>query len=223
MRRILLLGGAVLAVFLFSLSVATAATIHTTDFIADGARTNFMGFESLPAMGSYGAFHEENGIRIEQVNGDLNGIQTNYTAWGGEGGRAWYPSGADRGYTSITRVGGGEFFDVGFLRGTGFSTAYTVVLYFELWDDGALVQAGSLGHQYSAAFLGFSGGGFDEIRVRDGRVSSTSSFYDNTLNALAIDSIELAGAPTPAPEPSAIVLLGSGILGLIVFGKRRRA
>jgi hypothetical protein len=67
----------------------------------------------------------------------------------------------------------------------------------------------------TAGYLGFAGGGFDESRLWD-------RSGEGVLNALALDSIELAGGagPEPVPEPTTLALLGAGLVAVCA---RRRA
>jgi hypothetical protein len=198
---------------------ARAITVFFVDFIADGSRTSFNGFETYPATTSGAPTHTEDGIQVSQISGQGNEIwSTCAFCFGGvlEGARAWYPGGGDFGYTQITLVGGIDFTDVGLLTGSGWVGPITTS--YELWNDGTLVLSGqyeSLGQ--TAGYLGFAGGGFDEIRLRDSE-SRTATFLDNNINALALDSIELAG--NPIPEPTTLALLGAGLVA--VCARRRR-
>ena len=82
-------------------------------------------------------------------------------------------------------------------------------------NDGALVMTDTTPQTHDTPwYLGFSGGGFDEIRIRDGEVGTVTGFYDGTDNALAIDAIE-----TAVPEPTCISLLALGTIALV---RRRR-
>jgi PEP-CTERM motif len=45
---------------------------------------------------------------------------------------------------------------------------------------------------------------------------------DTTDTLLAIDNIN-AAVPSQAPEPTSIALLGAGLAGLVLVGRRRRA
>lgn len=217
--RITLLGTmAVLAVGLTAVP-ASAVTVTFVDLIPDSSRTAFNGFEALPATGTGGPSHTEDGIQVDQVGGDLNGIWT-YCAqcFGGtlEGERAWYPNGGDFGYTRITLVGGADFSSVGFRTGSGLLLAEDIWRYYELWDDSALVLSGIYpATALTAGYLGFSGGGFDEIRIRDSAVDN-AAFLDGNLNAFAVDSIETAAVP----EPGTLLLIGTGLLGLARLRRR---
>lgn len=198
---------------------ARAITVSFVDFIADGSRTNFNGFEAYP-LTSFGVpTHTEDGVAVDQIEGEGADISSLCAGcFGGtlEGVRAWYPNGGDFGYTRIARVGGIDFAAVGFRTGSGFSGSITT--YYELWNDGGLVLSGSYPAVGSTAgYLGFAGGGFDEIRLRDSLVSN-ATFLDLNINGFAVDSIELAG--NPVPEPGTMLLLGSGLVGLAA---RRRA
>jgi hypothetical protein len=214
MKRFVL-GVAVLALLLAAPGRAAAITIYYADFIADGTRTNFNGFESIPHSGDFytgGTVYDEGGIRVSQINGDPP-PDIWVTAFHPEGSFGWYPDGGDPGYTKITKVDGSGFYDVGFLYGTGYLGGATT--YYELYSLGVLVLSGSLQTPPfpEPSYLGFGGGGFDEIRMRD----------DSTLNAFAVDSIELNnGTAPPIPEPGSMLLLGTGLVGLGRAWRKRR-
>lgn len=208
--------------------------IQLTDFIADGSRTNFNGFEAIPDA-DFGGFrvysggngpYTEDGISVEQVNGDgASSIITTYFT--PELDRGWYPRGGDFGYTKVTRTGNIDFESVGLLRGSGFGTP-TLGLYYELYDNAVLVLSGTIVHGEAlpaGLYLGWSGGGFDEIRFRDSTTVGVNSLSGFGQNALAIDAIELTGSATVAavPEPTSLLLLGSGLaLGAARARKLRR-
>ena len=128
--------GAALALFLGLASTCPAISTHTTDFIADGTRTYFNGFEGMPATSSAAPSYTEDSIRVDQINGQVNDIWTGYASWGVQGSRSWYPNAGDFGYTRITLSDGSDFGDVGFLRGSGSSH---VALFYELYENGSLV------------------------------------------------------------------------------------
>ena len=216
-RIVLLLG----LIFIFSSSVY-AVTIHTSDFIAVGDRTNFNGFEGMPASFLDGPYTED-GIKVEQLNEDPLGISTFCVPCGQEGIRSWYPNAGDFGYTQITNGDGSDFESIGFLIGTGVVEGAERVLY-ELFDNGSSVLTGSFVPGFTTSngimdYLGFSDGGFDTIWLRDTTFLGSVSFGDANINALALDSIEMAGT-APISEPSTMMLLGSGLFGLGAFRRK---
>jgi hypothetical protein len=192
--------------------------VHTSDFIADGGRSHFNGFEAIPNDGAFytgesGPYTEDN-ITVSQVNGDPgNQIAIDYLWTGTQGIRSWYPSGGDFGYTQISMSDGSDFQDVGFNFFSGFGSNSLVM--YELVANGTTVLSGTAPIM-TENYLGFSGGGFDTIRIRDDP-SPPGEFYDGTNNAVTVDNIE-----TAVPEPTTFtlwMLLGS--LGWVV-GRRRR-
>jgi hypothetical protein len=211
---------AVIALNLSLTSICQAISTQSTDFIADGTRTHFNGFEGLPNTASAPPLYIEDSIRVEQINGEGNDIWSVYTGWGAEASRAWYPNGGDYGYTRITLSDGSEFGDIGFLRGSG--NGSHVALIYELYNNGLLVASSFTSHTWTAQYLGFSGGGFDEIRLRDSS-NFAATVGNGTFNALALDSIEVRQSPQGVPDGGyTLALMGCALTGLGLAGKRRK-
>ena len=224
-----LLLGALVCISLIALSggQAHAITVHMSDFIADGTRTNFNGFESIPNDGTFytgGAGpYVEDGVRVQQIAGDGgNDIWVTFTGGAHQGSYSWYPNGGDSGYTSITMADGSDFGEIGLLAGHGWGGGNANVSY-ELFDNGASVLTGwflVLGNSY----LGFSDGTFDELRLVATATSLPlpGSIGDGTFQAFAVDSIEVRSSGGPIiPEPSTVLLLGAGLAGLGLWGRKR--
>lgn len=206
--------GAVLVAALGAVETVQAITLQTTDFINNSERTNFNGFEGLPNVGNYGSVYTEDGITVEQVNGEQNDILTIYQSWGGEGANSWYPSSGDFGYTRITRQANSDFVNIGLLTGSGYSNNSPITYAYQLLNNGVSVFSGSLFDASSPNYLGFSEGGFDEVRLGAYSGNNPSQTLSG-FQALAIDSIELSGNPQPVPFEFSP---GLGILALGACG-----
>jgi len=187
--------------------------VHTSDFINDVDISNFNGFESILNDGTFftggsGPYIEDL-ISVSQINGDAgNDIWVASNFWTGfEGNYGWYPNGGGTGYTLIELASGSEFNNIGFNYGSGGGASNIL---FELFNDGALVLQGNESLLSTLNYLGFSGGGFDEIRIRDNY--SSSNFYSGA-QTLAIDSIKI-GASVDVPEPSTLAIFALGMIGL---------
>jgi len=207
MKRYILL--AVLNLSLYA-APSSAAAIYTTDFIPDDMRSGFNGFESASAdslVTPDPLVYTEGGILVEQVGYD-NFDLIRLTFFHPEGMFGWDPEGGDAGYTRITRGDGQDFFDVGFLYATEFLTG--AITTYALYNDGALTQTGSRGDTPFGIdgfrYLGFGGGGFDEIRMWD---RMKPEYGGPEYNAFVVDAIEMAGGPA-VPEPALLLLMGGG-------------
>jgi hypothetical protein len=214
---------------------ATAVTVYTSDFIDDSSRSGFNGFESIPNDGEPPLFfagsypYVEQGIAVEQIDVDPEDINVDCPfcfvdssgADATDGERSWYPLGpGERGYTTIRRSDGLDFFDIGFLTGSGFEPAPTRV-YYKLFNNGSLVLEGSVAKDRGNAlsYLGFGGGGFDEVRVFE-RLRDASETQG--ANGLAVDSIEMRGSGGTVPEPGTLALLGFALAGWATARNKRR-
>ena len=59
--------------------------------------------------------------------------------------------------------------------------------------------------------------GFDELRV-----SAFNTNPSGTFQIIALDNLNVQ-LNSPIPEPSTVLLLGVGFVGLVAYGKRRRS
>ncbi len=223
LRKSLAVGGLLAATSALALPI-----VHTTDFIADGTRTAFNGFEAAPVILLYGGFpfyaggngpYVEDGISVEQVNGDGPGSISMSASFPGSSGRVWYPDGGDAGYTRITLSGGGAFQDVGFNYGSGGGAS---LILYELYSGGSLVLSGTsaLG---GVSYLGFSGGGFDTILVRDNLTNTGGPVANGAYQALRIDSIETQGTAAVPDQPATLALTAMAAAGLLALRRRSAA
>ena len=164
----------------------------------------------------------EQGLRTEQIGGD-GGPADIWTESGlspSDSG-AWYPDGGDDGYTRLTRTLGQNFGSVSLFAGIGWlDDDGPSVTAYELLDDGVVVLSGTVAALFNGAVFGFTGGDFDEVRLRAYRgplptFDSCPPVEGIRCNTLWIDSVWLVNDPmteVPVPPVGALAALGLGLL-----------
>lgn len=202
---------------------ATAAALQLGLFIAapDAEAT----YESAPALLGGQPGWVEQGIRTEQVGGD-GGNSDIWTASGlGNGDASWFPDGGDDGYTRITRTLGQNFGSVSLFAGIGWlDPDGPSLIAYELLDDGVAVLAGSLAAPFTGGVFGFTGGDFDELRLRAYRgplptFDTCVPVANARCNYLWVGQVRISDDPTTLPTPPAAALVA---LGLALLGWQRR-
>lgn len=193
----------ILFVILLLAGQAFGVTVYTSDFISTAQRTHFNSFESTS-----GSVQTTDMIRVAEINGD--GI----ASWSPvDGSKAWYHTGGDNGYTSITMSDGSDFVKLGMYIYNGWSSTSNIYYNYQVRNNGSIIASGSLlatnmpsaglsiaGYRY----LGFDANGtpFDQVFLSATNGSSQAP-TSGTYQALALDAIETAGTvSTPQPALS---------------------
>ena len=211
---------------LFTASAFAAPIVHTTDFIPNNTRTALVDFETLPDSVAFGSSFSQAGVNVNQRNGQPNDIYTScWSCWANIDTRSWYPNGGDNGWTELSMANGFDFDSVGMDIGSGGSQSSGHFVQYELLDNGNRVLLGEfgVGANWTDVYLGFSGGGFDTVRLRSFVNSfGGAPFGNGALQALAIDNIELATSQR-VPEPGALALVGIALMGAALTRLQRKA
>jgi hypothetical protein len=202
---------------LLAAGAAQAATVHLADIVAVPAVT--IDFEGGPAALAAPVWLEA-GVFISQVNSDNNGNDIWLASGLGLGQRSWYPDGGDEGWTRITLLDASNFDAVAMFAGAGNVTP-PQTLYVELADNGVVVLSATLDATYDGSWFSFSGGDFDEIRLRaaHGQLTALDSCPPQddgaSCNVFWFDNLQIGPAALQVPEPAPAALLAAGLLLLL--------
>ncbi len=153
-------------------------------------------------------------------------ITTAYTSsFGLQGIGSWYENGGGNGYTDIKLASGGDFQALQFLLTSGWG-AQGAVLDYQVLNDGLVVLAGSSATTNfgPAQTVGFSGGGFDEIRLQVQNLNyapdlTPTVFTPTAYEAGAYDSFA-AIAAVPEPSTWAMMILGFAAVGFMAYRRK---
>jgi len=203
------------------MALAAAGAAHASVSLTTGVQVSnpslYNGFEGIGDWAGNPDFtgpYSEGGITVQYVNDD--GIWT--TSQAEEGTHSWYNDGGGNGYTDITRTDGGDFKEISFATGSGYFGGGASLLY-EVLNNGVTVATGLAGpvpgYQSGWTFYGFTGGGFDEVRLK---VSFDGAFSPTAFEGGAYDAIAANGG-VPEPATWAMMIVGFGLAGAMV---RRR-
>lgn len=197
------------------LLTVTAASAGVTQYTSDGSMltdvTNSADFNALvPGQSLMG--YEEDGLRLS-----VNRTYFSWDAPGLDGSEMFYSNTGALELVDITLNSGDNFQDVDMQIASGWTADAIgeVYIWAQLYDDGSLVGEFDV-DLMSGSYLGFAGGGFDQILIGSYVTADLRDAHNPTeRNAIAIDNLSVG---TFVPTPGATLLIGFGMLA----GTRRR-
>lgn len=186
---------------------ANAATIDITEF----DNPTVIDFETLPA-GAIGNFY----AGLTFVN--LYGGYTYDTGHGNSKTATNFTTGSSSPYTSGTICWDSIITQVGFDITTNYSDDISLTAFFA--TGGSIVGS----HDFVTGGAG-GGGTFIGMEFASGFDSITIGAYGGNNGAFAMDNLRYGGgtSPDPVPEPATMLLMGTGLAGLLGYKKRKAA
>jgi len=170
-------------------------------------------FDSLEQAGSgfqYMSTYSENGFQLTTA-GQFASAQQGNSGW--YFGSASLFNNQGDGVTTLARINGGTF-DFNSIDLAPVSTSYgagaTISFIGNVDGGGTVTESFTLNNSFSFQTLTFSG--FDNLDS----VTWTQVYNYHQFDNLVLDQ------SAPVPEPGTMALLGLGLAGLAVYGKRRK-
>jgi hypothetical protein len=232
--KLLLVGATLANAMALSVSGASAITVETTNFIS--SPTYFNGFEGvagnvpvfLPGPTPKTVSYSEGGITVSASGISFGALEPvgSYDYWNGVGQSQWYAP--LYGYSDIRLTSGGNFQSLQFLASSGFRGITTTFIAYQVLELSSVIAFGTLAIDAFCCdvgagwqFVGFSGGGFDEVRVQAYSTADSAQFNAANFQAIALDNV---AAVPQVPLPPSIVLqaTGLGLLGLLGWRRKRK-
>jgi hypothetical protein len=202
--------------FLFHLYLS-AILLILVSLVASPASAVTIDFDSLEQPGDLPIFvpspYLEDGFSIATPDPfGLQSYQQSHVAYAGSAGLAHNFS---YGVLTLTRIDGGAFsldsIELSILR--TFSNIAQPVF------TGLLSGGGSTQQSFVVSQFGYQSFAFNSSFSNVTSVSWAQG--DNTYNSHSFDNI-VTSAPNPIPEPTTILLVGSGLIGLVGFRRKFR-
>ncbi len=164
--------------------------VSLVDLIPVDLRTEFVGFESAPGGHGWPSYSED-GVLVEEIDGTGWARGDAPCGFDIDGLRYWVVGHfAAPGYSRFTRESGNDFVNFGIILGTPACNVDQFKYVLRL--EGAVVDSGSVERQAGSTYLGFYGGGFDEVLLRGHASSQGYGFFSNQQHWLAMDAVELS-------------------------------
>ena len=209
---------------LLGLSVSTAWAATVQSFGAGTAVTAVdYRAEFEVELGSYNPYSED-GLSFSNANNKLEIVEfmgTSHLGFAGVDDSSIVYGGNMITPLAISTQGGGELSGLEFNIGTGFAANHTGG-YWETYRDLVLVGSGGFNVlDWEEEITFYDSSGFDTLLIAMINTSTLPTAFTNN-NFIAIDHL-VARTLSPVPVPAAGWLFGTALIGLVGFGKHRKA